>query len=367
MRLNLEERLAELDRLIDPEWAELSKRRLERSFRYEEVDYLPASVGCPLDSWFQCDSREYIWEKEKTLLYRLSQVYPAAIIGDDRLMVAGTLPDSSLMATLFGANLAVARDSFWVHPIGDRKRIEEIVQNGVPDVLDGWGWKVVKECEFFLKAMEVYPNLRRNVKVIFADVQGPFDNACQLAGQEIYYWLYDSPELVDALVELMTQTQLKWYEMLKTRFSAEFAEGRAVFTAYSGAKAHLVVDHCENISPDMYARFCRPSMEAIFTSFDNRGSVHFCGKNKQIQECIIDTPGVVFVDIIQPEKCDPDFQKRINRLQERKIAFNYSNRDGQIIRKDGKEGISTGICQSIYMDSIEQAKALIGELRRISD
>jgi len=359
MSIDIESYLSDLDHIVDPEWAKKAEQRISRSLNYEEVDYLPVGfVYYPSKPLLQMDPREYVWEKEKALLYRLNRVRDGALLRDDRILTVGKLPDASLIPTMFNASLHIRKMLHWVEPAGDREYIERIIKNGVPDVLDGWGWKVLKELEFFLEALGNYPNLRQSVKVSFG-MQGPFGTAYQVAGSDINYWLYDAPELVEALVDLMTETQLAWYDTLKKYFKTAFKEGRLVFSAGSRANVYLSFDYCENISPDMYERFSKPFNEKIFAKFDNKGAVHFCGNNEQIQKCILDTPGVVYVDFRDTKPGERYFEQKINLLKKRKIGFQYNHSEAEVIRKGGPEGISTGIYQVGAAETFDKAKDLL--------
>ena len=362
-----------MDALIDPEQRRRSQERLRRAISWEPVDCLPVQVSYPTPEDRRYDAQDWnkdirgiVWEKELMLLYRLNQaVRPGALIGDDRKMSIGTLPDCMLIPTLFQANLAIKKQSFWMKPAGDRKTVEKLIEDGVPDPLDGWGWKVVSEAEFFLDVLGRYPNLRECVRVYFADVQGPFDNACEVVGDDFFYWLYDAPDLAAALIDLMTETQIAWYDFLRTRFADEFRSGRAECSAWGPpANAHLVVDSCECISPEMYRQFSHPYNERIFRKYGG-GSIHFCGKSTQIQECILDTTGLVLADIKQYPIGIPECRRRFDAMRERKVGILYSHGydSGPVLTKDNAFGLDTGIFQSYGVKTMEDAKKVLKTVR----
>ena len=118
---DLEQCLAELDALIDPEQRRRSQERVRRAISWEPVDCLPVQVSCPMPEDRRYDAQDWskdirgiVWEKELMLLYRLNQgVRPGALIGDDRGMGVSSLPDCMLIPTLFQANLAIKKQSFW--------------------------------------------------------------------------------------------------------------------------------------------------------------------------------------------------------------------------------------------------------------
>lgn len=363
MSLDVDGILADLDGQMDPDWAESAAQRVTRALACEEVDYLPVSLNCKLDPWYTIEPREYCWEKEKCLIYRLRPVRDGILIGDDRVLRVASLPDCGTIPSLFDSNIIIHRFEHWIRPVGDRKAVEKLIESGIPDLLNGRGWKVVKDCEYFLDALGNYPNLRRFVKVCFADVQGPLDNAYLVAGDEIYYWMIDAPELVEALVSLMADTQLAWYKMLTETFADAFKEGRASFASVGPARVHVVVDDCELISPEMYDRFSRPYTERVFARYGNMGSVHFCGHNARIRDCIRDTAGLVAADIYRlPAPDDPGFEAEIGAFQEKRIGLQYRCGGGHLIRKDGPEGITTGLHQFSYANSLDEARALMEEL-----
>lgn len=368
----LEQCLAELDSLIDPEQRRRSRERVRRAISWEPVDYLPMQIRYPVPEdrrydmvdWSR-DIRGIVWEKELMLLYRLKSMRMGALIGDDSPMSVSTLPDCVLIPTLFQAYLAVKKQSFWMKPAGDRKTVEKMIEDGVPDLLDGWGWKIVSEAEFFLDVLGRYPHLRDCVKVCFTDVQGPFDNACEVVGDDFFYWLYDAPDLASALIDLMTETQIAWYDFLRTRFADEFRSGRATCSAWGApANAHLVVDSCECISPEMYRQFSHPYNERIFRKYDG-GTIHFCGNNAQIQEALLDTTGLVLADIKQYRLGTPECRRRFDAMRERKVGILYSHDSdsGPVLLKDNALGLDTGIFQCYGVKTMEEAKELLKTVR----
>lgn len=368
----LEQCLAELDGLLDPEQRRQSQERVRRAISWEPVDCLPVQVSYPTpeDSRYDQvdwnkDIRGIVWEKELMLLYRLKGVRAGALIGDDRPMAVGTLPDCVLIPTLFESYLTIKKQSFWMKPAGDRKLVEKMIEAGVPDVLDGWGWKIVSEAEFFLDVLGRYPNLREFVKVCFADVQGPFDNACEIVGDDFFYWLYDAPDLAAALVDLMAKTQIAWYDFLRKRFADEFRSGRAECSSWGPpANAHLVVDSCECISAEMYRQFSHPSNEEIFRKCGG-GTIHFCGNNTQIQDALLDTAGLVLADIRQYPLNAPECRRRFDAMRERKVAILYSHDcvRGPLLTKGNAFGLDTGIFQIYGVHTMEDAKKLLKTIR----
>jgi uroporphyrinogen-III decarboxylase len=121
-------------------------------------------------------------------------------------------------------------------------------------------------------------------------------------GSSIFYAIYDQPELVHDLLEIVTQTYIRcmraWLKVVP------FREG---YNAHWGLlhKGNIMLrdDSAMNLSPDMFDTFIRPYDQRLLDEFGG-GAIHFCGKGDHYIERLSQMKGVYAIHMSQPEYND---------------------------------------------------------------
>ncbi|MFO7900053.1 MAG: hypothetical protein R6V58_13460, partial [Planctomycetota bacterium] len=117
---------------------------------------------------------------------------------------------TSIIPSLFGVELFVMSDeedtlpTSW--PIADVSRIEQLVEAGVPDLRQSLAGKALEMAERFEAIRRAYPKIGRHVHHYHPDLQGPMDIVEVLWGSGLFVDIVDRPELVKALLDLITET-----------------------------------------------------------------------------------------------------------------------------------------------------------------
>ncbi len=233
----------------------------------------------------------------------------------------GTLP------SLFGLTCKILNNNMpWVEHV-TKDQVKEIISKGIPNLDTGFGRRLTLTHEFYQEKLEKYPKCRDFIKIYHPDFQGPLDVAHLIYGSDIYMDMYDEPELVHELLELVTDTYIEIMKRTKKEINDEYGENCFHWSHLYGGMydepelvhellelvtdtyieimkrtkkeindeygencfhwshlygGHVVVrnDSAVNISADMYKEFVQPYDEKILEAFGG-GSIHYCGKADQ--------------------------------------------------------------------------------------
>jgi hypothetical protein len=213
---------------------------------------------------------------------------------------------TSIIPLLFGVKLFVmdkesnTLPTSW--PLNDLDAIKRIVDAGVPEIKGGYTEPVLEMGAFYAEIAERYPKIGRFVHTYHPDFQGPMDICEVVWGSSIFYAIYDQPDLVHALLEIVTQTYIRfmqaWLEVVP------FRQG---FNAHWGLfhKGNIMLrdDSAMNLSPDMFDQFIRPYDQRLLNEFGG-GAIHFCGKGDHYIERLSQMDKVYAINMSQPEYND---------------------------------------------------------------
>ena len=191
----------------------------------------------------------------------------------------GTLP------SLFGTADRITVDNLkpWTDPLPPGK-LQATVKKGVPNLSNGSGAKVYETYSYYSETLSAYPKCKKHIHLYHPDLQGPFDTAHLLAGNDIYYMLYDDPAMVHELLHLVCETYASFYKKLETFFTDRFVSGGKCYCYHFkhifGGNILLRSDTAVNLSSAQYDEFVKPYDELLLAAFGG-GSIHFCGRADQ--------------------------------------------------------------------------------------
>jgi len=213
---------------------------------------------------------------------------------------------SSILPSLFGAEPFIMDEEANTLPtslpLSGPGAIRKLLNEGVPDLRRGYGSQVLEMGERYIAMAGEYPNVARWIHVYHPDFQGPIDVVEVLWGSSVFYALYDSPELVEELLELIVPTYAAfmraWQEIVP------FEDGYAVHWGLLH-KGHIMLrdDSAMNLSPEMFDRFVRPYDQRLLDEFGG-GAIHFCGRGDHFIESMSENAGLHAVQMSQPHLND---------------------------------------------------------------
>jgi uroporphyrinogen-III decarboxylase len=128
------------------------------------------------------------------------------------------------------------------------------------------------------------------------DAQGPLNIALSLVGiDRLFFWMYDEPELVHELMNLVTDVLIRWIRIQKERAGQNLAFPHGILLPEEYGSVWISDDDCTLISSKMYKEFVVPYNGRVFQAF-NGGTLHFCGTAEHQIENFYNTPGLVGIN-----------------------------------------------------------------------
>jgi len=206
--------------------------------------------------------------------------------------------------SLFGCLMRIVSDDVRVLPILDR--IEQVWDMGAPDLDRGVLPKVIEHLEYYKR--HAPPEL----PVAPPSEQSPFVIAYQLRGDAIFLDLYDHPEEVKRLLELITDTFIR-VERLYKEILNEKSGYRVSFQNLFVPGLRIAADSDVMLSAEFVEEFEMPYLKRIADEFGSL-AVHYCGN--------LATTGHQFADVLS--RCD--FVKLVHTQLGPYLADSNANR-----------------------------------------
>ena len=150
------------------------------------------------------------------------------------------------------------------------------------------------------------------VGVYPVDIQGAFDTAHLVMGDEIFYQMFDDPDLVHHLLDLSCSAiEIAYTECLKRIPDAQSTVCHYNYLAmprsFGGLK--LSEDTPTILSPSAIDEFVRPYMHRALKAADG-GYIHYCGRNDALFQAVMDEPYAHGLNFGNPDKHDMEFVLR---------------------------------------------------------
>lgn len=373
MKPMLHEILRVLEFKLDTEHVNQVKNRHQKTLDYEKVDRPPVKIILPASGPKPCPYAEAFHDYGKMMFNELvaakftTSIFDGTDLHDDTLPMIRANFGVAILPSLFGVEYRLSgNDLPWVTPLREPSEIERLIARGIPMLTAGLGGKVFEAYEYYLEQLEKYPVCRECIAFCHPDLQGPFDIAHLIWGTEIYYALYDSPELVHRLLELVTETYIRYLEALKRLIRD--STGRYLFHWGSLFKGGMVLrnDTAVNLSREMYEIFVRPYDEKIFRAFEG-GSIHFCGRGDQWISSMLQCQGLQALNNGQP----PNMKFGIEYLRSiykeaapRRIPLVDYILDAASFREGVPSEFQTGVSFKVFATDPAHARQILDSLSK---
>lgn len=302
--------LEDIERRIDPAAEENFSRQwvdfLDNRFNGDIFSPFRQNISAPGFTLPPVNINDAINNYEMMLVSQLQGVSHALNSRNQNLCVRSNY-GTGILSSLFGAEIFEMPRQMNTLPttkaIGDTEKIREISESGIPDLQNGFGQRVFEFGEFCRDVFSRYPKIQQYVSVYHPDTQGPLDICELLWGCEMFYAMYEEPDLVHAMMTLLTDTYTaflnKWYEIypIKPDINVHWAHIR-----HKGVIL-LRDDSAMNLSPALYEEFAAPYDGELLKRFGG-GAVHFCGRGDHYIETLTSLPGLTGINLSQPELND---------------------------------------------------------------
>lgn len=261
----------------------------------------------PRVQWPAVPTNDTLENFELMALQQLGVCSGAVGSGNGALLDIRANYGTGILPTVFGAKLYTMPPDMNTLPTslpleGGVDEIRRVVDKGVPDLTKGLGARVFETTQGYLELLKNYPKLQKYVRIYHPDLQGPFDVCELLWGSSVFLALMDVPELVHALLDLISETYVqflrRWFELVPQQDGCSPHWGML-------QPGHIMLrdDSAMNLSPAMFAEFIRPYDARLLREFGG-GAMHFCGKGDHYIAVASESEGLSSVNLSQPHLND---------------------------------------------------------------
>ncbi len=245
-------------------------------------------------------AKEIHFDTEKMLLSGFKEMLSAIAGQRDAVPSLRANMGCGIIPTLFGVKQELFDDKMpWVVKHLDKKTLSEMTPE---DLNPGEEFKAA------ISHMQAAAELLKNGEgyVFPLDIQGAFDTAHIVYGDDIFYDLYDDPEFVHHLLRLsVAAVKYGLDECLRViPFSDKIVthyNSLAIPRQQGGVK--LSEDTSTLLSREQLAEFVVPYMRELL-SYYGGGYIHYCGKNDHLFEAVMNEPLVRGINFGNNEKHD---------------------------------------------------------------
>ncbi len=217
---------------------------------------------------------ETLTSPAKMLANQLETIEARLAVGDDYLPALRVNFGTAQIAAMYGCPLRVMEGS---DPCCEKhilEDIEEVDQLGTPSMTRGWNPKVDEFQRYFLEHMP------EGLVIQHPDVQGPFNTAHLIRGNDIIYDFYDDPERVEVLMHKVADFMVDWigYVTRETHPDPEWFYDRGGLWR---GRARLCNCSLQIVSPSIYRDHIMAADERFLKAV-KLGRVHYCGSYGEV-------------------------------------------------------------------------------------
>lgn len=218
--------------------------------------------------------RETLTSPEKMLTNQLETIEARLAVGDDFLPALRVNFGTAQIAAMYGCPLRIMEDSepcCAEHILHD---IEDVDRLATPPMTSGWMPKVDEFQRYFKEHMP------EGLVIQHPDVQGPFNSAHLIRGNDIIYDFYDDPDRVEVLLDKVADFMVDWiaYVTRETQTDPEWFYDRGGL--WRGT-ARLCNCSLQFVSPSIYRDHIMASDDRFLKAV-KLGRVHYCGSYREI-------------------------------------------------------------------------------------
>ncbi len=185
---------------------------------------------------------------------------------------------------------------------GGKDDVRTQLDQGMPDLHQGFGGKALEMGEYFRELFAPYPNISQYVHVYHPDTQGPMD-ICELVwGSDLFLDLVQEPDLVKDFLELITRTYIAYMDEWNELFPPS-GDCAVHWQLMHRGTVMIRDDSAMNLSPEMFDEFIRPYDERLLSRYGG-GAIHFCGRGDHYIDRMPEMDGVYAINMSQPDYND---------------------------------------------------------------
>ncbi len=371
--------LAWLEEQIDLDHrAEVEKRHRDAMY-WRPTDHPPVGIGgIPLEQFPIYPYRETFDDPVKMMVNELVHpLYPedpsvgsSVLLKDDFPLQIRANHGLGIIPSLFGAQYRIAGPEAglsegampWVVPLGGPENIVPLIDAGLPELDSSLLSRVLETMSFYREKLSEYPKCSQAIHITQPDLQGVMDNAHLLWGADLFVYLYEEPELIHSLMDLMAQTEIAMVKKLQP-YTTEQASEDCVYLHWGVCRGSLLLknDIPAMISAEMYAEFVRPYDEQVLRAFSGGGSIHLGGGGDHCLQELASTQNLGSVHLDPQSSTDTWYEA----LRERNIGLvDIVHPKEEIFSGQYKQRFPTGVSFVTEVSGLEEGQRLMEVIDR---
>ena len=290
---------------IDPKRVEELEKKHSRLWSGKPVNERLVTFGC---SKVENMDWKKMWNDPAELLEcTLKRLERILATGDDTIPMVRVDLGTVLFPMAFGCEVRIDKDALpavTTHPVSDAGLLEAVRK---PDPMSAGGFP--KAYEFIKYFRE---NLPAGIRLSQCDSQGPWNIAHQLAGDQIFFDIFDKPEFVGELLDAVSDFIIAAIPPMKEAIGEESDKFYLQGTCTPGA-GRICNCSTDMISPDFYEEMVLERDNRVFEAIGG-GMMHNCASNIK---------SLAYANSIKNLKCV-------------EIAFNYADlfEVADVVRED---------------------------------
>lgn len=308
----IETLLADLESRIDPagekklldEWIDF----LEGGFSGYVFRPMRNHIAPPRVDWPTVTVNQALEDQEAMAIQQFGPVSAALEAGNGAILNIRSNYGTSTLPSLFGVEPYIMDETLNTLPTslpmpGGIDGVKAALDKGIPDVHSVLGGKTLEMNRRFIEMMQPYPKVSEFVHIYHPDAQGPIDICEVLCGSEMFYYLYDYPDLMKQFLEMITETYVifmrEWEKIVAPKLDGYAAHWGMLHKG----RITLRDDSLMNLSEEMYIEFVRPFDQRLFDEFGG-GMVHYCGRGDHFARAMSEMQRLYSVNVAQPHLND---------------------------------------------------------------
>ena len=249
----------------------------KRCLRFQEVSAPSVRVQYANPEFKPYSMEEIHQDVAKMMYNELAGCLPQIETNDGGIPMIRANYGVGILPSVFGVHCHIFNGNMpWCDHVG-KEGVKAILSKGIPNMTSGFGQKVMDTYAFYTEMLSHYPKCKQAIQFYHPDYQGPFDVAHLLFGSDIYMEMYDDPDFIHELMELVCQTYIISMRNIKQYFNDETEEFVYHWHHLFPGKIVLRDDSAVNLSAPMYEEFVKPYNDKVLQAFGS-GSMHFCGR-----------------------------------------------------------------------------------------
>lgn len=276
---------------------------------------------------------------------------------DDRVLSVRVQFGTAQIAAAFGCELAFPTDSLPAAKNHVLKNAKDVDTLAIPALEAGLYAKLVEYTEVFKQ------HLPEGVHIQHPDIQGPFNSAHLIRGNDILLDFYDDPESVGKLLDKVTDYMIKLVPWLKTMISDDpdwFFDWGSLWRGM----ARMCNCSVHMISPAFYREYVMPSDIRLMKAIGG-GRMHYCGTYGEVINDYFQVPSINGLDY---DAKHHDLWELCDKAPSHLVLFHWiMDRENdtsleRLLRGDwpGKQNIVV----KVSVDSMKEGRVILAGLRK---